>query len=216
VDVLYILRGTGASAGTRRSAIRSLATSWISYQDGGWQGTIPGGQVRRFSVPERTGGMQTPYALRFPSCEAVTVPANLPVRSVTTWMSTAPSARFWAPLVIPLLARLSRSILGPLAVRLAGSGGLRAGQPQRQDDSFTIVVTATRGKQSNSLVLAGSDVYGLTAEIIAYFACAMLKPDFQQAGVLSPAQAVDPAAFLKTAEVEWNVTRIKGGSANGG
>lgn len=210
IEVVYALSGQGASAGTRRSAIRSLATSWISYQNGGWQGAVPGGRVQRFSIPGLDGRVRPLHALSFPSCEAVTVPAHLPVRAVTTWMTTTPGARYWAPVLVPLFARLARSILGPLAVRLAGRGALQATNEQRQTDHFTITVTARRGEESSAMALLGHDVYGLTAEIMAYYARAMLAPDYQPAGVLAPAQAVDPTALLDTAVAHWNVTRQTG------
>jgi short subunit dehydrogenase-like uncharacterized protein len=210
LEVVYALHGQGASAGTRRSAIRSLATSWISYRDGRWQGAVPGGQVRRFSVPTRSGGMQAIHALSFPSCESVTVPAHLPVQAVSTWMSTTPTARYWAPVLVPLFARLARSILGPLAVRLAGGGGLKNLDDQRSGDQFTIMVTARRGDQTSSLTVSGTDVYGITAEIINYYAQAMLQPGFDRAGLLAPAEVVDPAAFLEKAAADWGVTILPG------
>lgn len=216
VDVLYVLHGKGASAGTRRSAIRSLATSWISYQEGAWQGRIPGGQVRAFELPAPGGSRATVHGLHFPSCEAVTVPAHMPVRSVNTWMNTTPGARYWAPIFIPLMARLSRSILGPLMVKLAGGGALSRAGDERRDDDFTILVTAARGKQTQSVTLQGRDVYGITAEIIAYYATAMLQPGYDRCGVLAPAQAVDSAALLNTTAAQWHVTRLDGRAANAG
>lgn len=205
VQVVYVLRGSGASAGTRRSAIRSLATSWIAYQDGAWKGAVPGRRVRRFELPAEMGGSQAFYALSFPSCETVTVPAHLPTRAVTTWMSAPPSARYWAPVLVPLFARLARSILGPLAVRLAGGGALRAPQDRRSGDSFTIQAAARRGGRQSCCVLFGTDVYGITAKIIRYYASQMLDNDYAQSGVLAPAQAADPAALLAEAQAQWNV-----------
>jgi short subunit dehydrogenase-like uncharacterized protein len=209
LDVVYTLQGMGASSGTRRSAIRSLATSWITFRNGGWEGAIPGGKVRQFTVPMPDGSLKSQHALLFPSCEAVTVPAHMPVRAVNSWMSTTPGARYWAPVLVPLFARLARSIIGPLLVKLAG-GGLRDAQDQRIGDRFAITVTAARDRQSNALALMGSDVYGVTAEIIAYYARAMLQPGYDRAGVLAPAQAVDPSALLAAAAAHWNIIRRDG------
>ena len=50
IDILYTLQGSGASQGTRKSMVRSLATSWIAYKDGDWTGQIPGQKVKQFEV----------------------------------------------------------------------------------------------------------------------------------------------------------------------
>lgn len=205
VDVVYWLQGKGASQGTRRSAVRSLATSWIAYRDGQWTGQIPGGRVRRFDMP---GGAH--YALSFPSCESITLPAHLPLRRVDTWMKTTPGARFWAPLLVPLFARLSRSILRGPILAMAARGGTPPGESApdglRADAPFTIRVQAERGTQVRAILLQGKDPYRLTARIVAYAARQMTQPGFAGRGMLAPAQALDPQAFLGYAQDHWDVT----------
>ncbi len=208
VNIVYALDGKGSSAGTRRSAIRSLATSWIAYRDGEWTGQMPGKAVRRFHLPA-----SEPYAMLFPSCESITVPAHLPVRQVDTWMTIPPSARFFTPIFVPLLARLSRSVLRGLILKIAASGGFTSQQSQdpqlRAEAPFTIYTEARRGAKTSQLSLEGNDPYGLTAEIITYAARQLIQPEFSQRGLLAPAQALNPQAFLEYAQAHWGIQCLR-------
>ena len=183
VNIVYQLKGSGASRGTRLSTVRSLATSWITYRDGDWSGQIPGGRVRKFRWP---GAQGTPgashHALNFPSCESVTIPTHILTRRVDVWMANIRAARFWAPVGIPLFARLSRSILRGLFLRMASSGtlptagaldvGLHGASP------FTLYVEARRAGEQAWMTLEGEDPYGLTAEIVTYAARQLTSPGY--------------------------------------
>jgi short subunit dehydrogenase-like uncharacterized protein len=205
--IIYDLRG-GSSQGTRRSAVRSLGTSWITYRDGDWKGRIPGGAVRQFTLPDGPR-----WAAIMPSSESVSLPSHLPVQRVDAWMTTAPSARFWMPVILPLLARLSRSILRDLILTIAARGGYtpeahgsRLDDPGRAAASpFQITVQLRRPSGTHAITLQGNDPYGLTARIIAYYARRMTSPGYAQSGFLAPSQAVEPAQFLHEAEQRWGI-----------
>lgn len=211
VDVVYWLSG-GSSQGTRRSAVRSLATSWIAYRDGDWTGQIPGRRVRRFDLP---GGPR--YALTFPSCESITLPAHLPLKRVDTWFCIPTWTRFIAPLLVPLLARLSRSILRPLILNLAARGGAAAsdaapGAGLKTDSSFVIAARAARGTAVRTVFLQGSGAYDITAKIITYAAQQMTQPGYSRRGFLAPAEALDHQALLCYAQENWGISlQIKDG-----
>lgn len=208
IDVVYALDGKTASVGTRRSAIRSLATSWIAYRNGTWTGQIPGGKMRRFHLP---GGSRDTYLI--PSSESITLPLHVAVRHIDVWMAAAPGARFWVPVAIPLLARLSRSILRPIIVNLAASGGVSAEEAPGADrwspSPFTILVTARQGHKSRWMTLSGNDPYSLTAEI-AVFAARRLADESHASGLLAPAQVLEPAAFLDHARQKWGLAIREG------
>ena len=209
VHVVYALSGKGASQGTRRSAVRSLATSWVAYREGGWTGQVPGGAVREFALPNGSR-----HALSFPSCESITIPAHLPVRRVDTWMSATPGARFWAPVLVPLFARLSRSILRGLILKIANRGGFSpASSPEaslRADSPFTVYAQARQGSRARWTALLGQDPYGITAEIITYAARELVQPGYDRSGFLAPAQAFDPQAFLGYAQERWDIALREG------
>ena len=209
INVVYQLGGTGASRGTRKSAVRSLATSWIAYRDGDWVGQVPGGRVRKFALP---GGER--HALNFPSSESVTLPAHQPVRRVDAWMTTTPGARFWAPVFVPLFARLSRSILRPLILSIAERGGAVPSDALdigvRTDSPFSILVQMRQGKEIRWTAMQGKDPYGLTAEIAAYMAARMTATGYDRSGLLAPSQAADPAQFLAHAQEHWGLTITQG------
>jgi short subunit dehydrogenase-like uncharacterized protein len=199
VRVVYHLRGGGSSLGTRRSAVRSLATSWLAYRDGAWTPAVPCRETRQVHLD----GAERP-ALSFPSAEVATVPGHLPVRRVTAWMTISPGARLWAPVLVPLFARLARGPVGRLAEALISrvfappEAGLRSEAP------FTVRVEARRGEAVRTLTLRGAGVYERTAEIVAYAAVQLARPGYGRAGVLAPAAALDPAALLAQA-AGWGV-----------
>jgi short subunit dehydrogenase-like uncharacterized protein len=70
-------------------------------------------------------------------------------------------------------------------------------EASRADARFTIVAIA-RGEDGGTArgVVRGSDPYGLTAVTTVHGAALMAAEGFDRAGVLAPAQAFDPAAFL--------------------
>ena len=80
----------------------------------------------------------------------------------------------------------------------------------RSDAAFTLKVEATSDYRCANLILTGHGAYDLTAEIIAYAAGQMLRPDYDRAGVLAPASAFDPRALLAQATTHWGVSQSRG------
>jgi hypothetical protein len=190
----------GSSYGTRASALRSLATSWLAYRGGRFIAARPGaGDNRSELFPD---GRAYP-SLAFPSSETVTVPAHLAIQDVTTRMTSSRLGAALGPLALPLAAALLRgpvgSLLRALAVRAAAppSAAARARMP------FMIRVAVRAQAQTRCLTLRGYDPYGLTARIVAY-TVARLAEKPPPVGVIPPAHALDPAAFLDAAR-SWGV-----------
>jgi short subunit dehydrogenase-like uncharacterized protein len=209
VSVVYDIRGKGSSFGSRRSAVQALATSWIGYRQGGWTHAVPCREGRRVQGP---GGLQA--ALSFPSGEIVTVPSHVPVSQVTTWLTVSWHALFWAPALIPIFAWLARGPVGRL-VEVGISGIFPPPQTgMRSRDPFAVRVEARRGVVRRWLTLTGQGVYDLTAQIVAYAAGQLMQPDYNRAGVLAPAAALDPQALLDHAVARWGVA-VSPGEQNG-
>jgi short subunit dehydrogenase-like uncharacterized protein len=201
VEVYYRLGGRGSSYGSRRSAVRSLATSWVGYRDGRWVGQIPAGRVRRVLLD----GRERPV-LSFPSSEIATVPTHLQARRVTTWMTISRGAYYWAPLAIPTFSWLARGPLGWLILRLISRTAGPPVEGLRSSAPFTIRIVIKDEEAVRALCLRGKGMYDLTAEIVAYAAERLARPGHDLAGVLAPAAALDPQALLDHAVAEWSVT----------
>lgn len=199
--VAYSLRGEGSSYGSRFSAVRSLATSWIGYREGGWVREVPGRRVRRIPF----GGRVRPV-LSFPSSEIATVPTHVQVNRVSTWTTISRGAFMWAPLVIPVFSWLVRGPAGRLVLRLISQVAPPPEAGMRSDAPFQVRIEAIWGEGSSTATLTGTGVYDLTAEIIAYAAAKLAQPDYVFTGVLAPAAALDPQALLDKAAAEWGVT----------
>jgi len=199
--VVYALGGRGSSFGTRRSAVRSLAASWLEYRDGCWNGAVPGRETRRVQL----SGESRP-ALSFPSAETVTAPSHIAVDRVSTWLLITRGASLWAPTLIPLFAWLAR---GPAFSRLVLWLSTRFAPPPstglRSEAPFSIKVELRRGDSSKALTLTGRGVYDLTAEIVTYAAEQLLHSDNGRAGVLAPALVLNPQKLLDHATENWGI-----------
>jgi short subunit dehydrogenase-like uncharacterized protein len=203
-SVVYHLPGKGSSVGTRRSAIRSLATSWIAYRNGQWVGEVPGKTTR---LADLSSGVLP--VLSFPSSESVTFPAHLSAQNVFTWMTTSQAGRFWAPLAIPYFARLMRSVLRDLVLKLVSYPP----PPRlRSQDPFEIRVSLSSPYKACSASVKGTGAYDLTAQIIAFAAERILKNPPALCGVLPPSSLCDPADFFNTAK-QWGVNLEVGSGA---
>lgn len=192
VDVVYALPGRVVSHGTRQSALRTFATSWLTYREGRWQTRLPGGPIRRGQI-----GARPYHALAFPSSEVATVPAHLPARQVQAWLALS---RRWAGLVSAVLPLVSVLLRSPLGWLTALSFRYLMPPPPEATPArarFAVQVELTHAAGQRVVAARGSDPYGLTAEIAAYAAQQFLAADFRAAGVLAPAQALDPEAFLQ-------------------
>lgn len=192
VHVIYALPGEAISYGTRLSGLRTYARSWWTYRGGRWVGRLPGGEVRAGRLGER------PYrAISFPSAEVVTVPAHIEVQDVQAWLAVAPR---WARLVAALMPVIDVLLRTPLGTLTALSFRYLAPPPPAAlagPARFAVQVEARRGARERNWTARGRDPYGLTGDIAAYVAGRLLSADFAGRGVLAPAQALAPEAFLE-------------------
>jgi short subunit dehydrogenase-like uncharacterized protein len=203
--VVYDIHGRGSSIGSRRSAVRALATSWLGYRDGYWCRAMPGREGRRVQLP---GGPRP--AISFPSSEIVTVPHHIPVGQVKTWLTASWHAPLWAPALLPIFAWLARGLVGRMVEAVIACVFPPQETGLRSDAPFTIQVEARHGDTREMLTLTGKGVYDLTAEIVAYAAGQLAQPGYDRAGVLPPAAALDPQALLDHAVARWGITLSQG------
>ncbi|GAP06712.1 uncharacterized conserved protein [Anaerolinea thermolimosa] len=183
--VIYHFQGVRSSRGTRRSLLRSLATSWIGYQKGQWKGYLPGAHAKK----EQIHGEWVPV-LSIPSGESVTIPTHIPVSTVTVWMRTNAIQAILGPLLIPYFARFLRSIAGPWIQKIITVGSPNPTlHPEKDNESFQISLIAFDHKQGirKTISLSGGNPYVITGEIMADAATRLHQNRVPKYGVIPPA-----------------------------
>ena len=174
-----IVGGGGMSRGSLRSVLATLETlrsGGLGYEDGEW---VPGAPARRTTMTFPGGAERVPV-VRFALQEVVTVPRHVRVRRVEGVAEAALGARL-------------TSAIDPALVESLPEG---PAEESRRTQEFTIVVEAVGldGRSARGVV-SGPDTYGTTA-VIAVEGARRLAAGGVRPGVLAPAQAFDPAAFL--------------------
>lgn len=171
--------GGGMSRGTLRSlaaTIETVRAGGLVYDGGRWRPGRPGrrGEVR---LPGR-GGVRTVPGFAVP--EVVTIPRHVRLRRLE---GLAEAAVGEGPAGVPSPELIAGMPEGP-------------GERDRRAQRFTYLAEAAgAGGRRMRGVVEGSDTYGLTA-VIAVEAARRLVAGPVGAGVLAPAQAFDPVAFL--------------------
>jgi short subunit dehydrogenase-like uncharacterized protein len=195
----YAPRGVTPTRGTLRSALGMLAADSVLYEDGAWRPAPRVPERRRFAFPDPVG---TQPVMRYPSGEVLTVPRHVQTRKLTSLITVetvagTPRAAPFLPLTAPALALALRSPLGGLVEPLLARYPEGPSDASRAKVRFTIVAIA-HGEDGRTRhgVVTGGDVYGLTAATAVHGAALMAAPGYDRSGVLSPASAYDPVAFL--------------------
>lgn len=176
VEVTYRITGMRPSRGTARSALGVLAT--MPARPRRRTVVFPGGTVSAVEVP---WGEQLTVPLHQPGATVVTAVAapGLVARAADL---AGPALRFATPVLragSPALSRLvDRLPEGPSEAARAGA-------------RFEVLATATAGSRRRQVLVSGTDIYLLTAELLVAMARQLAG-----AGALAPSMAVDPAAFL--------------------
>lgn len=196
VQVVYVTR-FHASQGTKRTALRMLECGGFAFADGAWVEEMPGQHVTTIDLPEPVGRVS---AVSIPSAEVITIPRHVQAREVRVFLAVPPVAARVVSAGARAMAALARSPLSALAARLIGADGDGPNEATRRRDVFHIAVDARgtrRGKAvCQRVLLRGRDPYGLTAAIARQGALLLANGRARRRGVLPPAMAFDPRAFL--------------------
>ncbi|MFJ2828424.1 saccharopine dehydrogenase family protein [Streptomyces sp. NPDC087263] len=180
--------GGGASRGTARSMAAVFDEGALEYLDGAWQ-PASGSQVEPIVPPGSTAPVPvTTFALP----GVITIPRHVAARRIHSAIRTDVAALF---------ASLTPDTVDSIPETVA-EDARRASRWLMKADA-----TGTDGSRAQGWV-TGPDGYGLTA-VIAVEGARRLAADGARAGVLSPAQAYDPADFLNFLAphgVTWQVS----------
>ncbi|MEU6430474.1 saccharopine dehydrogenase NADP-binding domain-containing protein [Microbispora sp. NPDC046973] len=190
-SVHLITGGGGPSRGSLRSLIESIdiiKAGGLVYDDGDWRAGLP---ARKTSIILPGSAQAVPVA-RFPLSEVVTIPRHVRVRHVEGLAEAALAARLSVPIDPSIIAGLPE---GP-------------DEQARATQRFTYLIDAVAldGRRARGVV-EGPDTYGTTA-VIAVESVRRLVAGSAKPGVLAPAQAYDPAAFLRSLlphNVHWTI-----------
>jgi short subunit dehydrogenase-like uncharacterized protein len=203
LTIAYSVAGFGMSRGTLRSGLEMMGSGDIEYTDGDWRPAGRQPMRETFPFPDPIGVQPV---VRYPGGEVITVPRHVDVRNLRYRWGSATFAphralRSAVPLTFPLVKAVLSTPLRDLAER--GIDRLPEGPPEdaRRAAKWTIVAEA-RGADGSvgRAVVAGPDMYGITAVIAVRCAELLGAEGFDRAGVLAPAQAFDAEDFLRFLE----------------
>ena len=180
IVVAYSTTRQGTSSGTRRTIAHVMAQPQVAWEGDRLVRSRFGRTTRRVRFPfgERT-------VVEWSGTEPLTVPRHTRVHRVRSYIR-APRAAALAGLVAPLVAPV------------AGLGAHVGGDPsdeRRARNEWTVVAEARSGSRGRRAVLAGRDVYGLTALLQVQAVLALRAGEARGTGALAPAEAFDARAF---------------------
>jgi short subunit dehydrogenase-like uncharacterized protein len=205
IELTYWIDGFGASRGTKKSVLRMMSEP--GYQRRGKEPVESNlaADHRKIGVPDQ--GILGAYSM--PGGEVFMVPLHVAVDDLTTYMvMPAPRAVLrlassfgpvlgWPPIARFLSNRLDRGQFGPSA-------------EDRRRTRFLIVCSATGSKgTTRTVIVQGSDPYGLTANIAAGIAFLIDSGKVRPAGAVSPSMVAGHQTIVditSEAGVSWSVS----------
>jgi len=187
IDVHYLIRKAKASGGTKRTGMRVAALPCLVWKEGRLVEDRIGGDGRRFLFAEGEANVAL-----WPGGEPVTVPRHTGARNVSTYMRLPKAAS-------ALIRGAGKA--ASLAQPLAGTDGP---SPEERGRGRYEVVAVADGVRCT---VEGHDMYGMTAAACAEALQRLADGGPPRAGVLAPAEAFDPAAFLDAmrGHLTWRV-----------
>ncbi len=198
LTLAYSIRGFGATRGTALSALEMVGGGGVEWRDGELREAPRYVGAGSFAFPSPIGMQRVG---RYPAGEQITVPKHVAVERVRTLIDL----RSVLPLPLGPLGAAAMSGAGlAMATPLRGAlGRLIARLPEgpserdRKAVRFTIVCELRVGDQRRRGIVRGSDVYGTTAVLLAEGAMRMATGGPERAGALAPAEAFEPATFMR-------------------
>jgi short subunit dehydrogenase-like uncharacterized protein len=193
VTIGYAISHFRPSAGTVQSAVTSLARPGLIWHQDRWEPAAAGSRSRRITFPAPFGERD---AVLFPSGEVVTVPRHVDCRRVETYLawgdgsSIARTLARAAGLVGPFLPLLASSPLGALA-RSRAAAARPPDLAERTGSRFAVVAEAAHRFHRARVSLSGSDLYGISAEIVAEGVAHLMAAAPAMTGVLAPSELMD-------------------------
>ncbi len=198
MTIAYSARGFVSTRGTTLSALEMVRGGDVTWS---------GGEYREAGAYVGEGDFEFPSPIgsrrvgRYPAGEQITVPKHVDVGTMRTLIDTRSlTAVPLGPLGAPVLSAaglLMRTGLRPALAKVVARLPEGPSEAGRRAVRYTVVCDAKTASGWRRGVLRGSDIYGSTSIIVAEAATRMAAPDYRRSGALAPAQAFDPAAFMR-------------------
>jgi short subunit dehydrogenase-like uncharacterized protein len=190
----------GPSAGTLRSSLDILTSTGRWVQDGRPREVRACQEERWAPMPPPLGPRR---GVSFPLAVGHLAPMHLELSSFRCYVTIGSWERVGLKALVPSL-RLALAVPGGRSLIERGIERAPEGptDEERAGAKFTILAEATAGDRWRNVVVTGTDVYGLTGELLAAAALRMAEDGYDRTGVLSPVQAAG-LEFLQT-ELEKN------------
>ncbi len=198
LTLAYAIRGFGPTRGTALSALEMISGGDLEWQDGTYREADRSTGRGSFDFPSPLGRQRVG---RYPAGEQITVPRHLDTENVSTVIALGSvTPPLLGPLAGPTMTATGylmdtpvRSLAAKLIERLPEGPD----EASRKAVRYTIVCEASGAEGSRRGVLRGGDIYGITAVITSEGALRMAAPGYDRRGALAPAQAYEPASFLR-------------------
>lgn len=179
-----------ASVGTIKSAFGIMTTRGPWLVDGRTVHISAGQKERWAPMPEPLGPRRT---TSFPLAIGHLAPLHLDLSGLKLFVTTGTVQRWGLKYGMPVLRAL-RSLPQGRALTESLAGLIQRDEGPNEDSrraKWMILAEARSGDVWRNVSLQGSDVYGLTAELLAEGSLKMAQPGYDRSGVLSPVQAFD-------------------------
>ncbi|MFN8149839.1 MAG: saccharopine dehydrogenase NADP-binding domain-containing protein [Solirubrobacterales bacterium] len=215
MTVAYAVRGFGPTRGTALSALEMMSGGDLEWRDGSRRTAPRHVGEGRYEFPSPIGSRRVG---RYPCGETITVPRHVETDSMRCVIDLRGlTGMQLGPLSAPAMTLSGLLMVGP-ARRAAGKliSRMPEGPSERARGAvrFTVACEAeTADGRRRRGVVRGSDIYGLTAAIIAEGAARMASPDYDRRSALAPAQAFDPESFLNALApfgVSYELEEVRG------
>lgn len=193
------------SPGTARTVPRIMAAPARWRRDGRVEEIPLGSRHRWAPMPPPLGPRR---AIAIPLAEGVLAPTHLSLRTLQTYTTVDAfqfaALRFAGPVVRAALSfGPVLKTAGVLASRVKGPGQNARRKP------WTILAEARSNGRRRNVTVTGTDVYGLTAELLATAAETMSADGYEGRGVLAPVAAVGLERAKETLEASAVIVDVK-------
>lgn len=176
-----------ASKGTLKSALQ-IITSEGQWIRNGKPVMIRAGHERRWAPMPPPLGPKASVA--FPLSEGRLAPLHLDLESLSIFVTSGTLQRLAIEYGLPVLGKVLGTSVGQKLLEKVLQPLPEGPNESQRRGKWTILAEASAGKKWRNVALIGSDVYGITGELLSAAALRMTADDYEGAGVKAPVEAV--------------------------